>query len=633
MNFKNIELFFNSKNLELDKLLAYGIAFVSFLILIININDWYLHYVVLVVLFASILYMLIRDRLIKDNNPIISNQTTTIFKILNIIFIVSILIAITSLWNSLYYRPIIFFIMIGIALFTILYDIVIFNTDNKYYCAIIQGKIILIGILIYASIYWEFPGIYGSDSWLHNEWIIEIINIGHLTEGIFVFNSYVNLPIFQLSGAGLSIITNLNLYSSIFLSNSVFLTLTCIFITYIGKEVFDTKIGLIAGLLTVLSNMGIRFGTDVFPNTLGFCFFTIGIYLIFTKPKSDIRYTSLIIFFSLILIFTHTISAFILCLILFLIVGSSKVYLLFEISKNKETFVSLAFAIFFAIVLFFHWMHAVVPSGVFFENSVMRFFEIKQSQGILLIGNVVTDPLGYLLSELGYYILILFGIIGILICLKSDNRTLHRWELISCWALLIICPTVLKVIKISIIPERWLIFDYLFLTLIAIFGAVSLIKTLQNKQLKVIYICIICMFILGFMIINPQANVDVPPIFNNAERYGYTASEIKTIQWLSENEAGCPITDLHYGNIFPYIMGIKNYTKMSDRINTVFIDRNFYLFHKDWNLLFKTNVHKGGSNDNYIAGMSTLKYKQENRILEKSLIYKNGVTYVYAMDN
>ncbi|MHB8163123.1 MAG: hypothetical protein ACYDDV_02115 [Methanoregula sp.] len=630
-----IESYFIKKiqQLSLDKILAEAILLIFFISILIDFSNWYTHSKAIILVLATTFYLCFRDSLIHSDFSIKCRKNKHLSKISHVLFFFSISLVLLSLWLSQYTRSIYFFGLIGLALITIVYDILLLDTTDysRFQCSIIQIKIILIGILVYASIYWEFPGIYGTDSWWHNEWTSELIEFGNISEGTFLRNSYAQFPIFHLNSGIVSILTKVSVYDSIFLSTSFFLALTSIFITVIGTKIFNVKIGLVAGLVTILSDMAINFGSQVFPNTLGFCLFTVIFYVTFIKLNVNIYYKFLFILLSIAVILTHTLSSFIVLLVL---CGLFLSLLFYNFSKlNYEGITtSLLIVFFFGLSMFSYWMHAITTSGFFFESSILKLIGSTDiSNKILTQTNIQLSFFSRTLPELGYLLLIIFSIIGILVCINKNFRTYERTGLITCVFALFLLPTFLKLLGINLLPERWLLFLYLPLTILAIFGVMISINVFQKNTLKTIGFSLIIIVIVLLMIISPPANGDNPPTFNNAQRLGYTYSEQKTIERLAEFDAGCPKTDLHYGNIFPYIIGNKEYQDMSTRDNIVFIERKYYIFHPEWDSLFITELHEGGKNDNFITGRYVSDYLKGNKISEKSRIYTNEMTNVFAM--
>jgi asparagine N-glycosylation enzyme membrane subunit Stt3 len=96
-----------------------------------------------------------------------------------------------------------------------------------------------------------------------------------------------------------------------------------IFVFLIGKELFNTKAGLLAALLVNLADTHISFGYQLIPTSIGVALFTIVLYLLVkNRKKRELTFTFLTILFMFLLVITHNMSSFVLlCCIAFLLLG------------------------------------------------------------------------------------------------------------------------------------------------------------------------------------------------------------------------------------------------------------------------------------------------------------------------
>jgi hypothetical protein len=136
--------------------------------------------------------------------------------------------------------------------------------------------------------------------------------------------------------------------------------------------------------------------------------------------------------------------------------------------------------------------------------------------------------------------------------------------------------------------------------------------------------------VMSGMIIGSEGNNDSPLSFNGAKRLGFTAAELTTIQTLSEIRTGQPTADLNYVDIFPYVAGFLNYEDMVLRDSRVFILRNYYLQHSEWDQGFVTDILEGGIQDVTISQALVSDYIKGQGIDKWDAIYANNDVTVYS---
>ena len=129
----------------------------------------------------SLLYLTFRDR-ININQSLPSLKTNpNIRKVNHIVFILSLCVSIWILHDNLYFRPMSYFGVSLIAAASIIWEI-FYSADSRTSQALILLKMIILGIIIRAGIYYGFPGIYGVDPWIHNQIVQQTISSGNVVD-------------------------------------------------------------------------------------------------------------------------------------------------------------------------------------------------------------------------------------------------------------------------------------------------------------------------------------------------------------------------------------------------------------------------------------------------------------------
>jgi len=582
---------------------------------------------------ASLFYLAFRGRLSKDESLPKLRNVNRIRSVVRIIFIASISLSILLLWSNMYYRPPLYFALLLVATACIILEILCLSEEKTSQTTIVLFEIIVLSLSIYAGIYYQFSGIYGTDPWWHNEWIQETVNLGHITRGEFLNNGYYLFPVFHLLAAMVQTTTSLASYSAVFISTGVFMAMSCVFIFLIGRKLINTKVGLLAALIVPLTTNSIQRATAIIPMSLGFCFVLVILYLVFCQERKTAVNSFLIILLSISLILTHTIAA--LVMLVSLVAIHIGIKLCKQISRPITPYetVSLTLILFFGVAMLTRWMQSPTGTPAFFDLSLAQFLSSLQMDAQFALATPVPPasiPYGIkLLNSGGYLLLLGFAAIGALINLHPKNRTEGRVALVFMAGMLFFLPYSFILFQLeNILPSRWIIFLYVPLAILALQGLRSISNLLKYNLVKLGVMILVLLTVIFIMTTNCVANNDSPWVYNGAIRSGYTQSELTAIETLSDMRCGCPRTDLYYGLIFPYVIGYDKYMEMTQGSNEIFVERNYYLRHPEWNEKYRERIIHSKDESAYVL---ILDYMKEQGLDEWPLIYSNGNTKTYAI--
>jgi hypothetical protein len=170
------------------------------------------------------------------------------------------------------------------------------------------------------------------------------------------------------------------------------------------------------------------------------------------------------------------------------------------------------------------------------------------------------------------------------------------------------------------------------LAVLAVQGLLNISNLIRNNLGRLSVVVVTVLTIIFMMTTSRVANTDSPLVYNGAARVGYTQSELSAIDTLSYMGAGNPETDVYYGLIFPYVIGKNEYIEMSQRTNEIFLVRNYYLQHPEWNDRYTAMLHMGGDHWNYTEdSVSISDYIESEGIDGGAPIYRNGNVKAYVI--
>lgn len=561
---------------KLDLVAALSISVLGILILFVS---WYvklLQYDLGLIFFISpLIYILFKNRFFNESLDNFNdkykypkkynNEDRTINYSLNILFICFYTFSIILLYLNLYHRPLTYFLIISFLSSLIAIEII--HLKAKASSVPILLKIIILSLNIRYGIFYEFDSLIGNDIFKHAKLINQVINSGFVTPESMDFTKYFDFPIYHILNASLSLVSSFNIKDSIFFSTVVFFSFSTIYIYLIGKKLDGVKFGLFAMLLANVSDVFIVASlTSITPGSIVFCWLLILLYLILTN-SNIVANNILKVFLFLVLILTHQLSTFASLVILISIFLGEQIFT--YIYRNPKFFnrgtlattLSINSLSIFGVMLVFYWMHADsdLKSGksffYFALNPVIKV--LKYGDIFSHDSNVYADYYAQysmtsnVLFHAGYLILISLSIIGALIWISSKVVDSKKFALILSTVSLyfFIYGAPLTGIGNAQLSTRWLVFAYLFLTLLSTQAILSLVNSLNNRKSATIFI--ITVIFTFTMITTPYVNGDSPFYCKDRwPRAAYTDSETQASRTVTEICNGTVNTDGSYSILF-----------------------------------------------------------------------------------
>jgi len=497
-------------------------------------------------------FLLFRRKINNQQEEI--REHSYIAKIAGIVFWLALACSIYVLNIEPLTRPLSYFIFTAICAAAIALQIV-YSKENKVTWLILI-QILLVSLSVRASAFFVFPTLPGSDPWAHLNYIQDFVNSGSITSTTGDIY-YLNYPITHLNTVATYLVTGVGYKTAMFLGIGLPMIFSTIFMFLIGKELFNTKAGLLAALLVNLADTHISFGYQLIPTSIGIALFTVVLYLLVkNRRKREYIFTFLTILFMLLLVITHNMSSFVLlCCIAFLLLG---VFMYNRVNADQfpgqQSSVTMSLLILTLVAVFSYWIFAGYIEGkTFFEAIVQGLSNALTERAGFLDRPSVNADIGYLpqiLDIVGFVLIYGLATLGFLVWLRPRESTRTKFSLFIAATLLTAFTLIFPVFGMrNIMPSRWFAFIYV---IIGLASATALLRFAMNnnKQWLPKIIMPAMVFVLCFfMITNSQTNKDSPVYSSQInERLVYKASEMAVGSWAVENYDGKIVADLQYAH-------------------------------------------------------------------------------------
>jgi asparagine N-glycosylation enzyme membrane subunit Stt3 len=131
-------------------------------------------------------------------------------------------------------------------------------------------KIIVLGILVRASAYFEFPSAIAVDPDYHGGFVQYILDCAHIQATVSPDANLkcLNMPVFHLLVTALSLSSGMSVHDSYFFVG-IIECVSVAFVFLIGKAVLNARSGLFAALLLVLTSYFLLWSIHITPLSLG----------------------------------------------------------------------------------------------------------------------------------------------------------------------------------------------------------------------------------------------------------------------------------------------------------------------------------------------------------------------------
>jgi len=506
---------------------------------------------------SCVIYLRYRRRFKEKPHDSFLQISTRQNTILNITWWFLITAAVTIYYFSeIYTRHPLFFVLVSAAVAILGLQIITYYNirDIKTFTFIIN--IFLISILLRYSAYYISPYPIGSDPWVHREYISYFLEYGRISVPSDFMYYYVNYPIAHLHAVVTALIGSLSIHDSMFVL-SMILTFSTIATFLIVKMLTgDVQIALTSMLLLNFIDSQIQWSIQVIAMSFGIAIYVFIIYFVLNRylnpnPGYGPKYASLLIIFLIIVVWIHTISAFItLVSLLALVLG----VILYEIIYTKNLSITQSLnrsilvkpIIILSIVILYHWTDItynffgrVIPSLI---SSLSQEAKILEDTSV----SNITGNWSELFQPIGFCIYVMFGIIGTLYCLTYKENVNKYFPIIVLTILLFVFRYAFPILGIrNIMPDRWPAFAFIVFAPLIVIGIFCSLNVLKEK--RTILISMAILFFVGsfLMITNASTNHDSPLYGEGASlKLIWSESEMSLYAHINNVYDGTIITDL-----------------------------------------------------------------------------------------
>lgn len=459
-----------------------------------------LQQVSLTLLLPILVYLFCRRTLQEneENSIIISNPRQK-FLYSTLVFQILFIFALVLYRTGDYTRPLSFLIIISIMAGCLAVSIYAATTNLQYLFTLIE--ILALGILLRATVYFQFPTMIGNDPWAHAAWIQSVSVIGNIAEAMAAYQFF---PLMHIFVASLHDITGLAIKESMAFVGlcEVF---SLVFLFLIGRKFFDEKIGLLATLLLALSASNILYGYLIIPQTFGIAFIPMLFFLLFLQniAPNNKRYNILTVIVLVALLFTHTITSFAALVFLFSVLTVLVITNLLSPKQVKwsNMLLFIIIPLLFSILIIGYWIYASDFSGFIINSIRWGFSSADLAPAASTISAMSNDFVYSLMRQSPIYITIFFAIIGSLYILKWKKSLIY---MLSGWGIVVFVYISVFLGLHSFLPGRWLVFISLALFIPLTIPFVILTNTVSRKS---VFLFVIVAFFALVMVTNYEANV------------------------------------------------------------------------------------------------------------------------------
>ncbi|EJN57198.1 glycosyltransferase family protein [Halogranum rubrum] len=459
---------------------------------------------------------------------------------------------------------------------------VFFTDDSEFSPALILTQVVLLGLVVRLTALMTSPGYIGIDVWTHmSNWTAAIYESQSLQP--IADRKYFASPLFHLLVAGAALLFDIGVREALFLSLGVAMPISVLFVYATTRLLVGVRWAVFAATAYAMVGHVVEWGIHLIPTSLGLIFFLAILYSLTRVLHLDykLRDFVLVVFFSIAVILTHQISAFIMLVFtgagllaqFVLSFGLFNPRLSNVLDFSPQDTVNLTGLLAFDLGLItFMWSLTPYQGGTFLA-TIFSYLEntVREGAGFLALANpqssgdataseavqqvpTLMDTVVKYLDVSGFLLLLLLTIVGSMYVLRRENASHATFTGVVATIAMLVFVFGFPLFGIrTFVPGRWFAFLAAPMAVIAALGVAFLVKNLTPRTAVVMLL----LFTVAFPTMTALAShgtLDSPPFADTQTRYSYTDGELaaaSTIADISPDDDQQPLhTDHPYQTIF-----------------------------------------------------------------------------------
>ena len=489
-------------------------------------------------------------------------------------FFLLLTVAIVTLYyrEDTYERPDLFFLTVSLMAGVLATEIM-FSEERQ--SPFVLAQTFVLAILLTWSILVLFPNVVGVDPWWHRMFTFQIIDTGFVPERY----GYTGIPLFHIFNGASAIIGGIDYKLASMLMMMVGQLASEVLLVFaIGRQAFRShRIGLMAAVVAVFSGLSIHMSYEPTPTTLAFIFVLLALFLVLREDRGSLKVAGLVIFLSLIVVLTHTVTA--VCLLLTFVIGAVVVRVRWTAPPIPVRFASLTLIAYVMVTMLGWWFYASGLLPPFQDLLELGFNRDFFGTGTLPVPTV--PAFETTMKWAGMMMLFSISIIGVLHSI-SKRGNLRAVYVSAAGMVFLTLGIVALTLHLGLLEDRWWFYAQLVLA-IPIGAAIIFLGNGIRRRTRVraaqVVVTIGVASLALISIISPVANIDNPLIFPNSSiRYAYTSSEMNGASYAASRFDGLIASDSDFTTNPSSSVFIDHFMVDSDRLVSIdenIIDGNF----------------------------------------------------------
>ncbi len=362
--------------------------------------------------------------------------TRTVFAASDVAYAVSLAVALLIWRQSLYVVPPHYFLALTVAAGSILFDAIYGRTEIDGAFRIL-AKVVVLGVLLRAMAYYQFPGPIGSDPWRHVLTIATTASTGHvidqLPNALETHNGYSSIPVFHILAAISGNVGGISAKAAAFVAASVPQVLSVLSIFLLGKVVHGERAGILAALLYCVADYSILWGVQVIAMTLATAIAACLLWLLLSGRAVSAAGVSTALLLVVALILCHTVSAFVILVAMVSVTSFSRLRKMVRFAWTEEfpvPTVGLPIVALYGVLMLVWWMTMPTSTGdSFFAVQASKLADVMATAAEVQAPSTpvgASRPYAHLLHDsVGSALLIGLGLCAALASFTRGRRQGH----------------------------------------------------------------------------------------------------------------------------------------------------------------------------------------------------------------